>query len=127
MVAKSVITDNTLSIDIAGYGSTAISITVADASNKTCTAEIRIIVKNPENLVELYPMPVTDVLNVRTGKEAETQIVIKSVSGHTVYESKGLVSAFAPASIDMSSCAPGQYVVSVTFNGKVTEKLITKI
>lgn len=127
MVAKSVITDNILSIDIAGYGSTVISLTVADASNKTCTAEIRIIVKNPENLVELYPMPVTDMLNVRTGKEAETEIVIKSVSGHIVYESKGIVSAFAPAAIDMSGCAPGQYLVSVSFNGKVTEKLITKI
>ena len=127
MVAKSAITDNSLSIDIVGYGSTAISIAVTDASNKTCSADVKIIVKNPENLVELYPIPVTDVLNVRTGKEAETEIVIKSVSGHIVHESKGAVSAFEPAAIDMSACAPGQYVVSVTFNGNVTEKLITKI
>ena len=127
MVAKAAVTGNVLSVDISGYGSTSISLAVSDASNKTCTAEVKIIVKNPDNLVELYPVPVTDVLNVRTGKAADTDIVIKSVSGHVVYESKSIVSAFEPAAIDMSSCAPGQYVVAVTFNGKVTEKLITKI
>jgi hypothetical protein len=127
MVAKAAVANNTLSVDIVGYGSTAISLTVSDASNKSCSADVKIIVKNPDNLVELYPVPVTDVLNVRTGKAADTEIVIKSASGHVVYESKGTVSAFEPAAIDMSGCAPGQYVVAVTFNGKVTEKLITKI
>jgi hypothetical protein len=127
MVAKAAVANNTLSVDIVGYGSTAISLTVSDASNKSCSADVKIIVKNPDNLVELYPVPVTDVLNVRTGKAADTEIVIKSASGHVVHESKGTVSAFEPAAIDMSGCAPGQYVVAVTFNGKVTEKLITKI
>ena len=44
-----------------------------------------------------------------------------------VYENTGKVSAFEPAAIDMTHCAPGKYVIYVTLDGKVTDKVITKI
>lgn len=126
-VCEATINGNILTITVKGYGLNVIKITASDAKKANCSQEIHVMAKDPQNLIEMYPVPVVDVLNVRTGQERDTHIVIKSASGHTVYENTGKVSAFEPAAIDMTHCAPGKYVIYVTLDGKVTDKVITKI
>ena len=101
-------------------------ITASD-SGKSCTVQLRIMVKDSTDLIELYPAPVKDILNVRTGPAAETKIEIRSASGHIVHQESGSVSAFDPAAIDMKHCAPGRYVVRVTIGDNTVEKIISKI
>lgn len=121
------VSDGKLSIKTKGYGSATVTVTASDAKGATCSSVMRVMVKDADNLVEMYPIPVTDVLNIRTGEEKETDIVIKSASGDVVHEIKGPVSAFDPAVIDMKHCAPGRYIVTVTIGTDTTEKVITKI
>ena len=70
---------------------------------------------------------VKDFLNVRTGKAAETRVRIISSSGKAVYDESSVISAFEPASIDMSGCAPGMYEVIVEIGNDRTERTIAKI
>ena len=121
------INDNKLNISIKGYGLNTLAITACDFKKASCSLVLRIASKDPQNLVEMYPVPVTDVLNIRTGREKETGILIKSASGHVVHESKSQVSAFDPAVIEMKNCAPGRYMVTVVIDGQATSKVITKI
>jgi hypothetical protein len=121
------INDNKLNISIKGYGLNTLAITACDFKKASCSLVLRIASKDPQNLVEMYPVPVTDVLNIRTGREKETDISIKSASGHVVHESKSQVSAFDPPVIEMKNCAPGRYMVTVVIDGQATSKVITKI
>ena len=50
------------------------------------------------------------VLNLATGKDVEdVHIKITSITGKTVFEGDLKASAFSPAKVDMSACAPGRY------------------
>lgn len=127
MVAKAVLDGTMLEISFSGYGSALVTVTASDMFGLNCTMSIRIMVKDPANLVEMYPVPVKDFLNVRTGKAAETRVRIISSSGKAVYDESSVISAFEPASIDMSGCAPGMYEVIVEIGSDRTERTIAKI
>lgn len=126
-VSKNEIIGSTLTITATGYGLNILTIKASDAKKASTSMECRIMVKDPQNLVEMYPVPVTDVLNIRTGREKETEISIRSASGHVIYSEKSQVSAFDPAVADMTGCAPGRYKVTVIMDGQTTERIITKI
>ena len=86
-----------------------------------------VLVKDPSKPVELYPNPVKDYLNVRTMDLTQTRIVIASSTGQVVYDETSGVSALDPARIDMGSCAPGMYSVSVSFGGTEHKEVIVKL
>ena len=109
------------------YGQTDVSITASDSRNETCTLTFSVLVMDPSASVSVYPNPVTDVLNIRTGGEAETYIRLTSATGATVYESTSMVSAFSPAVIDMSGCAPGRYTVLIRTGDNEFTRTVTKI
>ena len=58
---------------------------------------------------------------------AETTIRIYSSTGQLVHEQTSQVSGVEPAKIDMRSCAPGTYSVSVAFGGKEYKQNIVKL
>lgn len=128
MVAKTSLDGNILNIDIAGFGSTSFTVSAVDAKNSSVSVDVKVAVKNPTSLLELYPHPVETVLNIRTGEPQATDIVIWSLSGNKIYEASSLtVSAFEPAVVDMTDYAPGKYKVKVSFAGNDFERVITKI
>ena len=127
-VAKASVEENRLIVESVGFGSTSVTITAADARKATAELEIRIVVKNESNMLEIYPIPVETVVNIRTGEPKPTDIAILTMNGQTVIEEKGgTVSAFDPAVIDMSPCAPGRYKIRVIIDGKTYDRVITKI
>ena len=127
MVAKVALEEDVLNVNISGFGSSVITVTASDALGASCVIEINVMVKNPDNLVEMFPVPVVDILTIRTGMEASTDITISTVSGQVVYDQTSMVSAFNPAKIDMSSYAPGKYKVTVIIGSDKTERTIAKI
>lgn len=109
------------------YGSTDVTVTGKDARGETAEASFKILVKDPSDPVSVYPNPVVDYVNVGTMEEADAKISIVSQTGKMVYDETVKASAFAPARIDMSTCAPGVYSVIVTLDGNEYKKTITKI
>lgn len=92
------------------YGAATVTVTAADARKATATAEFRILAREASIEYVAYPNPVTDVLNLATGKDVEdVHIKITSITGKTVFEGDLKASAFSPAKVDMSACAPGRY------------------
>ncbi len=123
----SVTNGGTLEISVRNYGLIHVTVTASDANNATVSAEFSIMAKNPENLVETYPVPAKDYLTVRTGSPAETLIELFSSSGIKLSSEKTEVSAFSPYKLDLRGCAPGRYRLKVTIGGNVYDKIIVKI
>ena len=119
--------DNILHGTALNFGQSDVSIVASDSRDETCTLAFKVLVMDPSAAVSAYPNPVTDVLNIRTGEEAETYIRVTSSSGATIYEKTSVVGAFSPASIDMGGCSPGRYVVLIRCGGKEYTKTVTKI
>ncbi len=118
---------NILNATTLSYGLTSISIKASDAKGLSCTLTFRVLVKDPDNLLEVFPNPVIDYLNIRTGDLVETYIKIVSSTGKTVYESTSMVGAMEPAKIDMTSCPPGIYSAIIAFGGDEYKKNIVKL
>lgn len=126
-VAKAVIEGDELKLSLTGYGYTTITVTASDARKSSAKMDIPVMIKTADNLVELYPIPVKTVLNVRTGDEAMTEIILETMTGKRVLYRKESVSAFSPYVMDCSGLAPGRYQAIVSFNGNTYKKVITKL
>lgn len=119
--------DNILHATILGYGLTDVKIVASDARGLSCTLTFKVLVKDPSDPLSLYPNPVVDWLTISTMDEAETSMTIVSSTGRTLYENTEMVSAFEPARIDMTTYAPGQYLVTVAFGGEKYKRTIVKL
>ena len=104
-----------------------VAIKASDSRGLSCTLKFKVLVKDPSKPVEAFPNPVKDWLTVSTMDEASTRISIVSSTGQSVYDVTAPVSAFDPALIDMSGCAPGMYKLSVEFEGQSYVKNIVKL
>lgn len=118
---------NTLHVTALNYGNCDVTITASDARGESCSLTFSVLIKDPSASLELFPNPVTDYLNVRTGEEMDTRIVVVSSTGQTLYDRTAPVSAFSPAKIDMRSYAPGRYSVKVTYGGNEYIRSIVKL
>ena len=110
-----------------GIGSADITVTASDAKGEKTSLTAKVAIKSPDSPLDVYPNPVKDYMTVSTLDVAQTNIKIVSSVGKTVYESTGDVSAFEPARIDMTRCAPGVYNVAVSFGGNTYNKTIVKL
>ncbi len=110
-----------------GYGTADVEVKARDAKGETAVFTFKVQVKDPSKPLSIYPNPVVDFVNVGTLDPAETHIRIVSQSGKTVYDGTSTVSGYEPAKIDMSTCAPGMYVINVSFGGKDYKENIVKL
>ena len=118
---------NTLHVTALGYGNCDVTIVASDSRGESCTLTFSVLIKDPSSSLEVYPNPVTDFLNVRTGEEMDTRIRITGPAGQTIYDKTAPVSAFSPAKIDMSGCAPGRYSVTVSYGGNKFVRTVVKL
>lgn len=118
---------NILNATTLDYGLTEVVITASDAKGLSCMLSFKVLVKNPDNILEIYPNPVTDYINIRTGDTEETHVKIYSATGKTMYSSTSMIGAMEPARIDMRNFAPGKYSIIVSFAGKTYTRNIIKL
>ncbi len=109
------------------YGTTDVVVKAKDAKGEYVELAFKVNVKDPSSPLSVYPNPVTDFVNVGTLDPADTRIRIISQTGQTVYDQTSVVSGYDPARIDMTSCAPGVYVVAVEFGGNEFKQNIVKL
>ena len=121
------ISANTLYLTALGFGNADIAVTGTDARGENCQISFSVVVKNPDQPLEVYPNPVSDYLNIRTMDEASTRIVIFSSTGSVKYDTTSRVGAFSPAVIDMRGYAPGRYTVRVSFGGNEYTRTVVKL
>ena len=110
-----------------GYGTAEVQVVAKDARGESVTLGFKVQIKDPAEPVSVYPNPVKDFVNVSTLDPADTHIRIVSQTGRTVYDKTSVVSGYDPARIDMTSCAPGVYSITVTFGGKDYVQNIVKL
>lgn len=109
------------------YGATVVTVTAVDAKKAKAQAEFRLLAREASVKYAAYPNPVKDVLKVATGKDLE-EIAVRIVSqtGAIVYDGSLKASAFEPAEIDMSRCAPGKYMATLRIGSKEYNETIIK-
>ncbi len=109
------------------YGATTVTITALDAKNAAAKVEFRILAREASIDYTAYPNPVKDILSIATGAELkDVRIRIASTTGSIVFDQTVKASAFEPAKIDMSECAPGRYSATIRFNSKEYKQTIIK-
>lgn len=115
------------------HGSASVVVTATDAVGEQLTVTFEVIVRNADSnpsKVDLYPNPVVDILNVRTGTNSTVtgSIEIFNSRGAKVYSNGNAeMSAFAPFQVNMSGMDAGTYSVSVTIDGNTQKNNIVKI
>lgn len=127
-MAQASVKDGKLSITPLKFGQATITVAASDAMKTKAETSFCAVFREKETAVDFYPNPVRSVLNVRTGSQlADATIRLSSVSGTVLYEQTHKCSAFSPVVIDMSSYAPGQYVLTVTVGGQEYTNVVVKI
>ena len=110
-----------------GYGICKVSVTAKDVRSETAVQTFRVLVRDGNAAVDVYPNPVSDYLYVRTSTEASAEIsLINSVGAEVVSKSLS-ISPFEPASLDMRELPSGRYTVVVNYDGQKTTKNIVKL
>ena len=115
-----------MTITTVGRGLSSMNIVAYDGGGKECSSPLKVLVKDSGDPAEMFPNPVTDNLTIRTEGEAETHIKIISQTGGCVFDKTMTLSGFDPAKVDMRDCAPGRYLVQVTYSGKTYKKNVIK-
>lgn len=113
--------NNGYNITPQNYGVTEVTVTAADIRGNTVSSTFNVLVRNGGRyMYDLYPNPVVDMLNIRSGAEENVSVQIRSNSGAVVYSNDNVqVAPFAPYAVDMKDMRAGIYTVVI--KGKETE------
>lgn len=118
---------NLIYITAIKYGITTVIVEAVDAMGKSCSSTFMILVRNPEQEIDIYPNPVLDTLYVRMGAVSDVNLSVFNNSGAKVYGEDITISPFSPAKVDMSTLNGGAYSVVVTTSEKVIKRNIVKL
>ncbi len=109
------------------YGTTTVTITALDAKNTSAEVSFRILARKASIEYAAYPNPVKDVLKIATGMTmTDVRVTISSMTGSVVLDETYKASAFEPAEVDMTGCAPGKYSARIKFDSKEFKQTIVK-
>lgn len=116
-----------LYITATGYGSTEVTLYAKDAKGEKASLTFRILVRNSNKAMDIYPNPVKDVMYVATEMEGKAEIAVVTSTGKRVVEQSSESSLFNPAKVDLSALAPGVYAVVVKTGGKEFKETVVKL
>ncbi len=125
--ATGTISDGMLNVAGKKFGLTTMTVTATDALKASCSVDILVLTRDGNQPVDLYPNPVTDVLNIRTGEKTGAEVTITSSSGARVLKGTYEISPFQPARIDMTTLSGGVYSVSINIKGVIITRNIVKL
>ncbi len=103
-----------LSIVPVTYGMAEITVTARDARKAQASQTFRVLARNTSKSYDIYPNPVTDYMYVRPGKNSVSlDIEVIGDFGRKVITKTATGTPFEPVKLDMTTLAPGQYLVTV--------------
>lgn len=109
------------------YGYSDVIVTGTDVRGETVSQTFRVLVRDGNTEMDVYPNPVVDDLFIRTGAEATLDIKVVCSTGATFYSGRSDVSPFAPAVVDMRSAYPGTYSVVIVKEGQTFKYNVVKL
>jgi len=110
-----------------GYGYAQVTVTASDCLGKTASQTFKVLVRDGNEALDVYPNPVVETLYVRTGEIATADIKVISASGSIVFDKNLTISPFEPAKLDFTGVGAGVYTVRLDYNGNTITKNIVKI
>ncbi len=111
---SSTFSGDVLTVAAASYGTASIQVTAIDARGATANAEFSVLVRDGKNPVDLYPNPVKDKLNIRTGSLQQGDVLISNKVGDVILKQKETtLDPFEPLVFDMSGLQSGVYYVTI--------------
>jgi len=119
--------DNMLYITAMSYGLASCTCTAVDNEEKTATTSFKVLVMNPDIEIELYPMPVIDVLNIRGASKMSADAKLYNTAGALVWSGTLVIDPFNPPSVDMSSMSGGVYKLVLKTDSKTIERTFVKL
>lgn len=125
--ATGTISDGMLNVTGKKFGLTTMTVTATDALKASCSVDILVLTRDGNQLVDLYPNPVKDTLNIRTGEKTPAEITITSTNGARVFKGTFDISPFQPAQVDMTALSGGVYAVSINIKGVIITRNIVKL
>ncbi len=122
------IDNGTLVVTGQKYGLVTVTVSARDAAGAVAETSFKVMVRDNSKEIEVYPNPVVNDMNIRMGQgvSGNLEVRIYSAAGPLALETTAAIDTFAPAKINVSSLAAGNYVVEVTYNGKVYKSAIVK-
>lgn len=123
------VSNDILTITPESYGLSTFSITASDAKEETASISFEIMVRDDSSDIDIYPNPVTDVVNIRMGEDIDGELTIKFYNDNAVLvnEVSTTISTFSPASTDISTMSSGQYLLKITYDEQEFEENIIKL
>lgn len=109
-----------------GYGMSTVTVTARDARRAQCEQSFRVLVRDCSRSVDIYPVPVSDVLYVRPGGEAYTDATLISKAGAQVAHEAGKVGPFEPLSINVAPLPAGSYTLKLLYGSETVVTSIVK-
>lgn len=109
------------------YGYCNVKVTGTDIRGESASQSFRVLVRDGNNAVDLYPNPVVDFLTVRTGVQAQADVEVYNSVGAKVVGESITIDPFNPARIDMTGFSSGEYTVVVNYDGQQMAYKIVKI
>ena len=109
------------------YGYCDITVTATDIRGETASQSFKVLVRDGEEDVDVYPNPVSDKLYLRTSTDTDVKYMITSSWGATALEGEAQVSPFSPHDIDVTGLDSGMYSISIRYDGKTLRKTFVKL
>ena len=111
------------------YGVSEITVTGTDVRGEIVSQSLKVLVRSDSKALSIYPNPVQDIMNIRTGGNvSEMSVKLISAVGSVAYEAQFQnISPFEPVSSDLSSLMPGGYTAVVVLDGVEYKQQIMKL
>ncbi len=109
------------------YGSSEIQLVATDALKASCETSVKLLIRDENREIDIYPNPVIDRLNIRTTFDTKAQVTITNGLGAKVFSGELNIAPFEPAQVDMSKMAAGSYNLNVMIEGKEIKRNIVKL
>mgnify|MGYP002624695214 CR=1 FL=1 len=121
--------ENTLYGTTLSFGVADVTLTGSDARGLKAAQAFKVLVQDPAIEYQAYPNPCKETLYISVPVMAKTATKVRIVAsgGKTVFEDALQVSAFEPAAVDMSACAPGRYSLYLSYASKEFTKTVVKL
>ena len=113
-VVRASVSEGLLLMTSHNYGRTTVALTGTDAGGLSASSVLEVASRDGSTPFSLYPMPVTDALNISSSRPLAVKYALYSPAGKLIAEGSGRCSCFEPLVLDISSCAPGIYMLECT-------------
>lgn len=117
-IASVVVRDGSMEVTPLSNGAATLTVRANDGKSSV-SAEIPISIADPDKPAYVYPTQATSEIHVGIDAEENTgiEIHIYGAGGSEVLSWKGEGDVFHPTDLDVSSLAPGSYLLTVRYNG----------